>query len=583
MSQASGCFLGKGAKAAGEAAGKPPDPRPLTELKNDLVSALRELGHRFVITVDDVDRLEPNEIIEILRLVRSVIDLPNVIYLLCYDGDILGHGIERAVGIESGKAYLEKIIQLTVMVPKPEELQLRQWFTDELHEIAAPKDDEERARLQHVIDYEGDRHLRTPRAVIRALDAIRFFWPSLRDAKADLADLVWLQLIKDGNPQLYRWIEAYTTTVAATSLGTVRIDKAERAQQLASLLASAPEGYFADETFRFHFAEQLAGMSAQLSDGGTFSIFEKEDESERIRALQRKRLRSPDHYRLYFALSNPSHALTPAELTSVSTAAKVGAHEAGEALFPLQDRQIAGTLTKADLFLERLKGGAYKSFDADQCENLLVAFSLVLDETQRRHPADQFWVNTLWDRAQRLIPLLLSRLKPARRKAAITNMFRGPAIGWLTSLLRQETFAHGRHGDRRRPNTEWIFADSELDYIIALMLKRYRAMTIKDVLASSNPASLLFAWNQAGDHQGPRKLVQSSVASKKGLVETLEHLTSIVDSSSRARITILKKENLAPFLDYDQARDRIARLTAQGPLAARARRLMIAFDNAQHF
>jgi predicted KAP-like P-loop ATPase len=201
-------WLGKGVKAAGDLTSGESAPPQLSELKENLVNSLRELDHRFVITIDDVDRLEPTEVIEILRLVRSVVDLPNVIYILCYDSEILAQSIERAAGVRSGKAYLEKIVQLTAMVPKPEPLQLRQWFSEELHQIASVKNEDELSRLQLVIDHEGGRQLQTPRAVIRALDAIRFFWPPLREIQADLADLVWLQLIKDGNPALYRWIEA---------------------------------------------------------------------------------------------------------------------------------------------------------------------------------------------------------------------------------------------------------------------------------------------------------------------------------------------------------------------------------------
>jgi predicted KAP-like P-loop ATPase len=224
-------LVGKGARAAGDAAGKKPASPPLSELKDKLVKSLRDLGHRFVITIDDVDRLEPTEVIEILRLVRSVVDLPNVIYLLCYDSDILAHSIEKAAGIKSGQSYLEKIVQLTVMVPKPEPFQLRQWFTDDLHLIAWAKDEDELSMLKVVIDHEGGRQLLTPRSVVRALDAIRFFWPPLREANADLADLVWLQLIKDGNAALYRWIEQYCGTAAALSLGTARVEDAEKARE----------------------------------------------------------------------------------------------------------------------------------------------------------------------------------------------------------------------------------------------------------------------------------------------------------------------------------------------------------------
>ena len=176
-------WFGKIVKAAGEFVGKEPAVPALSELKDKLVSSLRDLGHRFVITIDDVDRLEPAEVIEMLRLVRSVVDLPNVIYLLCYHSDTLANSIEKATGVQSGHSYLEKIVQLTVMVPRPEPLQLRQWFSDELRLIASAKDEDELSRLKLVIDYEGGRQLRTPRSVIRTMDAVRFLWPSLHGGK----------------------------------------------------------------------------------------------------------------------------------------------------------------------------------------------------------------------------------------------------------------------------------------------------------------------------------------------------------------------------------------------------------------
>ena len=281
-------MAGTGVKALGEATGKKPDAPPLSELKDKLVRSLRDLGHRFVITIDDVDRLEPAEVIEILRLVRSVIDLPNVIYLLCYDSDTLAHSIERAAGIKSGHSYLEKIVQLTVMVPRPEPLQLRQWFSDELRLIASEKNEDELSRLKLVIDYEGGRQLRTPRSVVRALDAVRFLWPALHEAKADLGDLVWLQLIKDGNPALYRWIEEYCGTAAALSLGIARVEDAEKAGELGALLATVPAWHFDDLTYRHNFAEQLPGIELDHSQtGNKFKIFEHVSDRDRDEAIQK--------------------------------------------------------------------------------------------------------------------------------------------------------------------------------------------------------------------------------------------------------------------------------------------------------
>jgi hypothetical protein len=578
-------WVGKGVKAVGEFVGKRPAEPQLSELKDKLAKSLRELGHRFIITIDDVDRLEPAEVIEILRLIRSVVDLPNVIYLLCYESGILAHSIERAAGVKSGKSYLEKIVQLTVMVPRPETLQLRQWFAEELHLIALAKDEDELSRLKAVIDYEGGRQLRTPRSVVRALDAVRFFWPPLLEAKADLADLVWLQLIKDGNPALYRWIEEYCATAAVVSLGTARVEEAEKARERAALLATVPDGHFDDVTYRYNFAEQLPGVEAEYSkDGNGFKIFERVSDPSRDEAVRRRRLASPDHYRLYFALAGPSHALTRDDFTSMWAAAQAGANQAGDALLHLHDEHASGLLTKADVLLERINGSAYEVLSSEQCENLLVALSQVMDEAYRRHPFDQFLVGSLWDRSEPLIPLLLLRLEPTRRAAVVKAMFsEGAAIGWLTSLFRHETFAHGRRGGTPRPAGEWLFTNAELDQIAELILGRYRAMSASDVLDCPNPISLLFAWRQGGDEQGPRGLVEATIVSDEGLVETLEHLTSTIESSNRGRFNVLKRENLAPFMDYEEVTKRLHALKKHDHLGARATRLAAALDDGAQF
>jgi len=577
-------MAGEGLKAAGEATGDESAPQ-LSDLKDRLVTALRELGHRFVITIDDVDRLEPAEVIEILRLVRSVVDLPNVIHLLCYDSDILAHSIEKAASVRSGHAYLEKIIQLTIMVPKPEAMQLRQWFSDELYKIARTKDEDELSRLKQVVDYEGGRQLKTPRSVVRALDAIRFFWPPLREIEADLADLVWLQLIKDGNPALYRWIEEYCATAALIALGTARVDKTENEQQLAALLATVPAGHFNDLTYRHHFAEQLPGVEIDYSKSGdVLSIFGRVNDRNLDEAIRRKRLASPDHYRLYFALSRPSHALSHDDFTSMWVAAEAGAYQAGALLLKLYEQSAAGSLTKADIMLERIEGSAHEVLTPVQCENLLIALSQVADEAYRRLGFDPDWISSLWTRAQDLVPVLLSRLETKRRRSVVKTMFgRGAAIGWLTSLFRHETFAHGRYGEKQRPQDEWLFKEAELDKITALMLARYQSMSASELMACPRPISILFGWRQGGDEEGPRRLVATHIASDAGLIDMLESLFSTITSSNRGTFQVLRQDNIKPFMDYEDIQRRLGSLKKNSVLGERAKRLLKAIEDGDGY
>lgn len=85
--------------------------------KRDRISnLLSELDQPIVVFVDDLDRLDPKDAREVMRLVRLVGDLPNLLYVLAYDQTITERNLEIS-GVEDGASYLEKIVQVTVGIP----------------------------------------------------------------------------------------------------------------------------------------------------------------------------------------------------------------------------------------------------------------------------------------------------------------------------------------------------------------------------------------------------------------------------------------------------------------------------------
>ena len=62
--------------------------KSLSQLRDELAADLREQGRRLLVIIDDVVRLPVSEVRQIFRLVKSVADLPNVIYLLIFDREI---------------------------------------------------------------------------------------------------------------------------------------------------------------------------------------------------------------------------------------------------------------------------------------------------------------------------------------------------------------------------------------------------------------------------------------------------------------------------------------------------------------
>lgn len=88
----------------------------------DMVTdSLQRLPQPIVVLIDDIDRLTTGEIREIFKLVRLTASFPNIIYVLSFDR----HRVEQALSEDGipGRAYLEKILQLSFDVPMiPNEL-----------------------------------------------------------------------------------------------------------------------------------------------------------------------------------------------------------------------------------------------------------------------------------------------------------------------------------------------------------------------------------------------------------------------------------------------------------------------------
>lgn len=75
-------------------------------------------GQKQIVIIDDLDRLSHQEIREVFRAVKGVLDLPNIVYVIAYDRAIVASALDE-VHKGRGEAYLEKIVQLPYRLPKP--------------------------------------------------------------------------------------------------------------------------------------------------------------------------------------------------------------------------------------------------------------------------------------------------------------------------------------------------------------------------------------------------------------------------------------------------------------------------------
>lgn len=106
----------------------------LKSKKDRLSNNFGELSKPVVIVVDDIDRMESEEVFEVLRLIRNTGDLKNTIYIAAYDRTYVTNVLESA-HINNSDAYLQKIFPLELHQPKVEDNKILQVLYDDLEKI----------------------------------------------------------------------------------------------------------------------------------------------------------------------------------------------------------------------------------------------------------------------------------------------------------------------------------------------------------------------------------------------------------------------------------------------------------------
>lgn len=222
--------------------------RSAKKVREEITKELTALAKPIVVVIDDIDRLTTTEIREIFKLVRLTASFPNIIYVLAFDRE----RVENALTEDSipGRAYLEKIVQLSFDVPQASGKLLRSQVFDELNRILSPVTDAtlDESRLIDVYWEVIDPLLSNMRDVTRYAISARSTIKSLGN-EVDLVDLLAMEALRVFRPELVQQLSKLRSEL--TSTRDIMGRKDERAQKaVAALLAKFPDD---DEVIRALF------------------------------------------------------------------------------------------------------------------------------------------------------------------------------------------------------------------------------------------------------------------------------------------------------------------------------------------
>ena len=191
----------------------------INQLKSHISECLKKLNWKIFILIDDIDRLNDQEIYETLKLIRNTADFYNVIYIVSYDKKYLREQL-TAFGIKSSNLYIEKIFPVEIKLQSPEPHFQARCLTKSIQQMTS--DNYLQKTVTNIINFHEDiigDILRTYRQVKRFARQFTLNIEALKENHVYndiyIEDFFLLELLYYHNPELYNTLKNTPTKLLA--------------------------------------------------------------------------------------------------------------------------------------------------------------------------------------------------------------------------------------------------------------------------------------------------------------------------------------------------------------------------------
>ena len=539
----------------------------IVSLKESIGKLLEKTKKKILIIIDDIDRLPAEETREIFRIIKAVAGFPSTIYLLSFDDSVVIDALEQGF-VTSGKDYLEKIVQVPFVLPKPEKTSLRRLLFSKLESVLIDTPEELFDKTYWTNTYfEGiDHFILTPRDVTRLINALRATYPALV-GEVNPVDYIAVETIRVFSPKFYEIIQAngdQLTGVHSTWGRNTQEIAGEKAmyEQWLEVVSNQDRGGLKK------LMSRLFPKFAGAYGGPNYA-------PDYIRIWQKQlRVSSPDHFSVYFRFSISPDSVSTAELKVLLNKAS-SQEEFGEALIAYSNQHRRDGRTRLRVVLDRLE--AYtQDLPIDKIPAVVKSFFNIGDQLLKKEDEQRglFEIDNEMQ-MMRIIYQLLSRLSQEQRylilKDAVTK---GNAIGFIESYVATLGQEHGKFGvEIRKSESEREVNNEQLDKLESIALKKIRKTAKQGTLFDSpNLISILFRWKAwSGSENEVKKWVIKITATDKNLAKFIYYFGKVTRSQTFGDIAVKQKyrldsEWIRPFADPDLIYPRVQNILTQADI-----------------
>lgn len=110
----------------------------IEDIKKSISEKLEKDNQHLVVFIDDVDRLDTDEVQVLFKMIRQVVDFKNIVYVLGMDPDIVSLQLGLQYGDnqqQRGREYMEKIVNIPIILPAVQDSLLKDLMRKEIVDI----------------------------------------------------------------------------------------------------------------------------------------------------------------------------------------------------------------------------------------------------------------------------------------------------------------------------------------------------------------------------------------------------------------------------------------------------------------
>ena len=454
-------------------------------LQREVAEALEKSGQRFLVVVDDIDRLSPDEALVIFRLIKSAGRLPNVTYLLAYDRETTEKAVAEQFPSE-GPHYLEKIVQAGFDIPDSGRAHLIAMLgarIDQAFGGASGHDPVHLANLFHEIVVP---EIRTPRDVHRLANALSVTYQAVT-GEVDTADFMGLETLRLFRPSVYQAIRANRSRLVGVGHDGHHVNRDQRARDYEDIfLGREPD----DD--RSRLKDALMRLFPRLE-----SVWATTHYTDDRNWSRQRRACSAAHFDTYFQFSVSPLTVPQSELQALISRSEDREFVRYQFLEALQEMQAEGR-TKASYLLDELNYHAEALHVTDISSLLAALYSIADDldvESDKEHGFD------VADNMLRLHwltrALLLDRTELPERSAILMDACRSASLSWLINISDSTYRAYHprKEGEGPMAADKCLMTEEAAETARGMALQRVReAAADGTLIQTKNLASVLFRW-----------------------------------------------------------------------------------------